>query len=67
LALAVCLGLLVARSQGGAALESAARSLAGELANPVVLAWLGAGASTAVWLSLANLTPLLAGVRSSRA
>jgi hypothetical protein len=67
LAFAVWLSSLVVAGHGGPSLETAIAQLGSALANPVVLAWLGAGASTAVWLSLANLTPLLAGVRSSRA
>jgi hypothetical protein len=68
LAVAVWLAVSVLHGAAwGANLETSARALGSALGNPTVLAWIGAGASTAVWLSLANLTPLLAGVRSSRA
>jgi hypothetical protein len=48
------------------ALESTVRQFGSALAHPQVLAWLGAGASTAVWLSLANFSAL-PGARSRTA
>jgi len=64
---AVWFSLGVLYGHGWPSLEASTRTLAGQLTNPAVLAWLGAGASTAVWLSLANVTSSLAGVRQSRA
>jgi hypothetical protein len=67
LTVALCLSLAVLSGHGWPSLEATIRMLGSELANPTVLAWLGAGASTAIWLSLATWMPMRAGVRSSRA
>lgn len=68
LSVAVWLSLTFVNGHGwGASVGSAIHALGTALVNPTVLAWLGAGASTAVWLSLSTLTRQLAGVRSSTA